>query len=168
MKRPVSFDLGFGFDENTNDFKVVVISHWGVDDGVDDFHWHVRIYSLFNDSWRTIYYIDAFNDALLPFQGLNPPFPRIDSFPQYTHCHLNGVFHWSCITNSILAQSCYDILAFDMRSESFQLIKGPLIMQDFYDFRSVWEVRGTLSMTGSSFDGQGSFSGIVDLWMMME
>lgn len=69
MKRQLSLDDGFGYDEDTNHLKVVVVSEWAHDDTRDRFRWHAKVYALSTNCWRTIYYYDSYNGELTtPFR----------------------------------------------------------------------------------------------------
>ena len=91
-KKPIGIYIGFGLGNKTNDFKVIVIWHCVAFYGDDDDRWHVRVYNLSTNLWRTRCY--SRDDVFPLFQGMDSYF-HLYGYPEYVHCHLNGVFHWS-------------------------------------------------------------------------
>ncbi|XP_074263421.1 F-box/kelch-repeat protein At3g23880-like isoform X2 [Silene latifolia] len=160
---PESFNIGFGFDHTTNDYKVVVICQWGDFDTGEDQHWHLRVYNHASDTWRIVYFLNSVDDPHPAFEGLDPPFPLLISDPPVSHCLRNGVFHWACCKSN----DCYNILAFDMTSEALHLMKGPPLPTNFPLYWSVWELKDTIAGISSHYLDYPS-SEDVEVWMMME
>ncbi|KAJ8431271.1 hypothetical protein Cgig2_011124 [Carnegiea gigantea] len=155
--------------KSNNDFKIVVITHWDLDFGPTDFRWHIRVYNLSTDSWRTIYYLSGFNVESSPFPELIPPFPDIQSEPEFAQSLLNGVYHWPCYCMLPEEDDEYEgVVMFDMVEESFRLMKGPPYPLCEYSCRSVWVLKDTIVMVVSSSDFWGNPCGTVGVWMMME
>ena len=147
--------IGFGFDKKVNDFKAVVICHWqafylGYE------NWHVKMYNLSSDSWRTLYYIKS--DEAVLFEGMDPFF-HLYSFPDYVHCYLKGVFHWSTQE--------HEILGFNMTTESFELIKGPPVTKYEYNCKSAWVLNEKIAMVFTPLEDNMHPCGAV-VWIMME
>ena len=94
--------FGFGYDPNTNDYKVVRILNF-------DSQCEVLVYSLSGDSWRVI-------DS-----SPNPSyFIRSTCFPSY----LNGVHHWwGCEKEDNMEHQF--LISFDMANEVFQALPLP-------------------------------------------
>ena len=115
---PRGLHIGFGNNNKTNDFKEVVIFHWELREGYDDESWHIRVYNLSTNTWRTIYYLRPYISSL---HGDMYDFFRISSYPDFVHCYLNNVFHWSNGPE-------YNIITFHMDTETFELIKGPPLL----------------------------------------
>jgi len=156
-KKRMGIYIGFGLGNKTNDFKVIVICQYVAFYGDDDDRWHVRVYNLSTNSWRTICY--SRDDVFPLFEGMDSYF-HLYSYPEYVHCHLNGVFHWST--------GCEDILAFDIDDESFHLMKGPPLPSYHYPYQSVWVFKDSLPMLFSTYDNDSNIPCGAFIWMMME
>ena len=156
LKAPKGLEIAFGLDSDRNDFKVVVICHWEAPHDDYDDTWHVRVYDLSADSWRTIYYLKT--ETSSPFEGWYTWF-RLDSYPDHVHCYLNGIFHWTT--------GHEEIVAFDMNNESFRLMKGPPLPRYHYPYQSAWVLKETLVMVFSTMEDNRYPCGAF-VWMMME
>lgn len=105
---------GFGFDPNTNDYKVVMIMDTWLYETEEQLPWRIEIYSLNSDSWRSI-------DCSLPPVSVWGP-SWIDAF-------VHGAYHWWA----------YDaagdmVLAFDMQNETFQTFRMPNVRSSTQDY----------------------------------
>ena len=172
-RHPYNLRIGFGFDHNAHDFKVIIVCQWGRVYGGDDDRWHSRVYSLYTDSWRTLCNYYSTINVMEPIKDIFPPFPNIDSEPEFAHCHLNGVFHWSCEWAGDDDQSCHGILAFNMSDDSFQLFSEPPLdaidEHEYFWCRSVWVLKNTLAMVASIVQhNRGNATGNIQLWIMRE
>ena len=107
----------FGFDQNSNDYKVVrVVEHRKkfVENSITRYRNSFYVYSLRADSWTQI--------LGTPVQHNN-----IKLHSRRNEIFFNGVHHWIGSLNSELGDS-YDhhiIMSFDMSREVFQIIRFP-------------------------------------------
>ncbi|KAG7547707.1 F-box domain [Arabidopsis suecica] len=96
-----SFSYGFGFDSQTNDYKVVKFI-----DGNDNY-----VYSLKTDSWRRI---------------CNMPYKDV-CFT--TSVELNGAIHWiSILSGGVTTQQV--VTAFDLTTEKFRVMSLPDLAEE--------------------------------------
>ncbi|KAF5186647.1 F-box family protein [Thalictrum thalictroides] len=120
----VDFYYGFGFDNKTNDYKVVRIIHDDyILDGNQQSRVRVEVYSLNMDSWRVL-------DVVLPIDIHIASDPRTP--------YRDGIYCWSgwdsfMENGSVIYRN--SILSFDFTKEVF----GTMPMPDVYSF-----VRGSL------------------------
>ncbi|XP_028805236.1 F-box protein CPR1-like [Neltuma alba] len=138
--------VGFGFDPETNDYKVVTIMDTWRNETDEQLPWRVEMYSLNSHSWRNV-------DCPLPPLSIRNC-SWIDAF-------VRGAFHWWA----------YDaagdlILAFDMVNETFQTFRVPNARF------STREYAGTVakfreSLTVIVYPRRGTEKGF-DLWMMKD
>ncbi|KAF3972625.1 hypothetical protein CMV_003886 [Castanea mollissima] len=129
-------DVGsaFGYDSNSNDFKVItILSYWN-DPGYTVpwdpsviMHTHVEVYTLSTNSWRQV---DCDTVSHINFPA---PFGEI---------YLNGVYHW-CGTAPGIAKDYDVIVSFDMRNEVFGILSTPNL-SDILDPAYVWEALAVL------------------------
>ena len=121
--------LAFGYDHNSNDYKLVRIL---TDTYQSDLILHpvvVHVYNLSTDSWRQID-LD-FDLSIIDFPG--------DSNELY----FNGVYHWcSCILSGEYAQRCEVIVCFDMTKEVFRTMRMP----DLGYISSIKDIKKTLGV----------------------
>lgn len=135
------YTLDFGIDDN--DYKVVVIYNWGCVYSYPENHWHVKLYNCATESWNTIS-LDH-DDVFSQLDPLTfPPLLQMDCNPQFSHCLLNGVHHWSCFVRPVDMDSYYAVLAFDFGHESFWLIQGPPLPNDHKGSPSLCVLRESL------------------------
>lgn len=104
--------FAFGYDHNSNDYKVVQIVTYSRDNIL---HPVVHVYNLRTDSWR---------------QGNTTFDPSIIHFPLYfsNEIYLNGVHRWiGCSRNKHkgIKRISEIIVSFDMRDEVFHTISMP-------------------------------------------
>ncbi|KAE8674659.1 Detected protein of unknown function [Hibiscus syriacus] len=105
-----SFDcLGFGFDSQTNDYKVVrfvtnYFEHKEDVSRIPDWNHHVELYSLKSDSWKEISAHDVY-----PYDGP----------PEY-NIYINGFYYWQENGNFD-----YLLLSFGMVNEKFSTLPLP-------------------------------------------
>ncbi|XP_038699642.1 F-box/kelch-repeat protein At3g06240-like [Tripterygium wilfordii] len=92
--------IGFGFDRNTNDYKVLRVV---TDDHYPPEHHQIELYSLNSDSWREI--PDVSFDHY-----------HINSFETYN----NGVYYWWAYDNID-----HLIMSFDFATETFEKLPLP-------------------------------------------
>ena len=109
-----SVNFAFGYDHNSNDYKVVRVVTFEGHHGelILPSVVHVHVYNLSTDSWRQI----------------DPTFdPSITYFPgDCGELYLNGVHHWpSCRSIDEHGQHCKVIVCFDMIDEVFRTIRMP-------------------------------------------
>ena len=109
-----SVNFAFGYDHNSNDYKVVRVVTFEGHHGelILPSVVHVHVYNLSTDSWRQI----------------DPTFdPSITYFPgDCDELYLNGVHHWpSCRSIDEHGQHCKVIVCFDMIDEVFRTIRMP-------------------------------------------
>ena len=118
---------GFGYDCNSNDFKVVtILTYWDVT-GYSlilgprvVLHKHVEVYTLSTDSWRQIN-CDTISD--------------IHIFGGYCEIYLNGAYHWF----SRPKEKDYNIIvSFDMSNEVFGMLSMPNLT-DISHFNQIWQ-----------------------------
>ncbi|KAK8556439.1 hypothetical protein V6N12_002841 [Hibiscus sabdariffa] len=107
--------LGFGYDSQTDDYKVVrfVVNYFEEDsDAGSRFEQNdqVELYSLRSDLWKEISY-----------PGVNP-----DGSPLF-NSYVNGVYYWWAN-----GSSGHLILSFDMVSEKFSTLPFPETLDRFY------------------------------------
>ncbi|CAN1237171.1 F-box protein CPR1 [Linum grandiflorum] len=147
--------FGFGFDPETNDYKVLRVSHFERAYTDDDEECDPReiyhgdfplvfteVYSLKNDSWKTL---DVSNDEVVSeYEGV-----------KYIHQQWN--LHQSCEASR--NDKCYwfqstsevcDLVSFDMSTEVFEhtLVSPPQSLDDRCDFTmSCFMVKGTIMVT---------------------
>ena len=112
-----SVTYGFGYDEKSDDYKVVRLVQFFADDN-DLWESEVKVYSLKNDSWN-----------------------RVQDCPYYLYnpCSsgtlASGALHW--LVNPKVESDRTDlILAFDLAVEEYRLVPPP----DFYDKNSNMDV----------------------------
>ncbi|KAK8556443.1 hypothetical protein V6N13_064475 [Hibiscus sabdariffa] len=140
-----SFDcLGFGYDSQTDDYKVVtfVVNYFEEDSDAGSMfeqNNQVELYSLRSDSWKEISY-----------PGVNP-----DGSPPF-NCYINGVYYW---------QAGHLILSFDMVNEKFSTLPLPLpqTLDGFYSH--LLDFNGLL---GAIFYPGEGIEKSFDLWVMNE
>ncbi|XP_061371653.1 F-box protein CPR1-like [Gastrolobium bilobum] len=108
---------GFGFDSNTNDYKVVVIKDLWLKETDERQHgyWTAELYSLNSNSWRKL---DA-SDLPLPFEIWG-------SSRVYTY--VNNCCHWWGFVDESGRKEDV-VVAFDMVHEVFRKIKVPRIRE---------------------------------------
>ncbi|KAK8664340.1 hypothetical protein V6N13_084133 [Hibiscus sabdariffa] len=144
-----SFDflsLGFGYDSQTDDYKVVrfVVNYFEEDSDVGSMFEHnyqVDLYSLRSDSWKEISY-----PGVEPYDL--PPF----------NCYINGVYYWHATQSS-----AHLILSFDMVNEKFSTLPLPQTSEGFYS--PLLDFNGLLGAIIYPVEGtEKSF----DLWVMNE
>ncbi len=108
---------GFGYDEKSDDYKVVRLVQFYADDN-DLWESEVKVYSLKNDSWN-----------------------RVQDCPYYLYnpCSsgtlASGALHW-LVNPKVKSDRTNLILAFDLAVEEYRLVPQP----DFYDKNSSMDV----------------------------
>ncbi|GMJ08493.1 hypothetical protein like AT3G06240 [Hibiscus trionum] len=141
-----SFDcLGFGFDSQTDDYKVVrfvtnYFEHKEDVSRIPDWNHQVELYSLKSDSWKEISAPDVY-----PYDG-----------PPEFNIYINGFYYWQ-------ASGSFDylFLSFDMVNEKFSTIPLPEFGRFFVG--QVLEFKGLLGVIVYPLLGTDkSF----DLWVM--
>ncbi|XP_075650593.1 F-box protein CPR1-like [Castanea sativa] len=154
-------DVGsaFGYDSNSNDFKVItILSYWN-DPGYTVpwdpsviMHTHVEVYTLSINSWRQV---DCDTVSHINFPA---PFGEI---------YLNGVYHW-CGTAPGIAKDYDVIVSFDMRNEVFGILSTPNL-SDILDPAYVWEALAVLGNCVALvvFDSRPTDK-IFHIWVMRE
>lgn len=111
------FRVGFGYDQLTNDFKVVRVSRPLYDEreytsdigrGVFCKHTRVLVYSLLSNSWKKIHW----HKLVLYSYEVNSDCSVV----------VNGHVHWCLCHGESLP---FEFVAFDLNTEVFKLIKAP-------------------------------------------
>ncbi|KAI9119052.1 hypothetical protein K1719_009727 [Acacia pycnantha] len=127
------YSVGFGFNRNSNDFKIVNLVHRYVDEAnyVIDSAW---VFSYITWSWKRVTY-----DNSIPPCYIRPLFP---------HLFFNGVLHWTA-TTATETEECYDfILTFDLTLEVFgKILLPPSIGTDFESWNSILTTGDSLLVT---------------------
>ncbi|KAF6154050.1 hypothetical protein GIB67_018972 [Kingdonia uniflora] len=111
MRFPI---YGFGYDESTDDYKVVSLAT------INKSYSEVCIYSLRNNSWRTI----RENVPFFSFDGLK--------MPRFYGILINGALHWRLRSFS-RSTDFESIFSFNLRNEMFQEIPLPKINQGWFE-----------------------------------
>jgi F-box interacting protein len=147
--------FAFGYDQNSNDYKVVRIvsynSHSIRGGNIDKIpHPVIQVYTLSTDSFREI-------DT--------PNFDRsnVYSLQHSNEIYVNGVHYWRGMFKDERRRTCEGIVSFDMRDEMFRTTKMP----DLGDYISH---RKTLSVVNNClaliiYDMQHKEK-IFDIWVM--
>ncbi|KNA05642.1 hypothetical protein SOVF_188480 [Spinacia oleracea] len=174
-----SFQIGFGYDDSINDYKIVVICHWDETvyngDNPPTDRWHVRVYNNATESWTTIHNLEY---GVTEYLG----FPYIDFCSGFSaNCFINGKYHWSCAVKKYprIYGNKLSVLVFDMASETFNVMRGPPVvgvlnededededaMDDYCELEemSVWVVKETIGVMVSC-----SRKETVKVWIMKE
>ncbi|KAL4388866.1 hypothetical protein GQ457_09G013450 [Hibiscus cannabinus] len=139
-----SFDylagLGFGYDSQTDDYKVVrfVVNYFEEDSDVFEHNNQVELYSLTSDSWKEI--------SVDPYDS--PPF----------NCYINGVYYWQAT-----GSSGHLVLSFHMVNEKFSTLPLPQTVDGFYSH--LLDFNGLL---GAIFYPGEGIEKSFDLWVMNE
>ncbi|XP_024961784.1 F-box protein At3g07870-like [Cynara cardunculus var. scolymus] len=143
---PIKVVLGYGYDEATNDYKVLRIVYYGYPLN------QVEIYSLNTNSWKEI----KTRVQFLIFEAACSVF-------------LKGKFHWTAIGFEEMHGKKL-IVCFDICREAFSYIMPPGF--DFSDCdgesKTSWTVAGmkeSLAVIGSSGNGSGKR---FEVWVMKE
>lgn len=109
-------NFAFGYDYNSNDYKLVRIVNYG-----RDYNTFVHVYTLSTDSWR-----QKINTAI--------DLSNIAFLSTFDEKYLNGVYYWFCILKDTDKHgrvfNCAVILSFHMTNEVFRILSLP-------EFRSV-------------------------------
>ncbi|KAJ4971591.1 hypothetical protein NE237_004690 [Protea cynaroides] len=142
-KRPPYYvfkDYGFGYSPRTDEYKVVVIRGYKIEENIHNDSW---VYTLgTNSSWRLIegstYWIHTGSHALV-----------------------NGALHWMAISDmpgfSIL------LISFDLGDEKFRLLSLPKsLSQEDINHMGLLESDGFLSLCHWMADGK------FDVWIMKD
>ncbi|CAL1384866.1 unnamed protein product [Linum trigynum] len=130
---------GFGYDESSDDYKVVRIR--GLVGGAESHHFRAEIYSVRAKSCR-----------IMEPTGL--PYPN----------HRNGVF--ACGALNWVAHNDV-LLALDLGSDGgFSLLPQPKYMRGRPEVKSLGELDSRLCLCGGHYVGDGQ--GRLDLWVMKE
>ncbi|KAK4279089.1 hypothetical protein QN277_016844 [Acacia crassicarpa] len=142
---------GFGFDPNTNDYKVIMIMDtWRRHETGRPIRlpWRIEIYSLNSHCWRNV-------DCTLPSVPIGS-WSWIDAF-------VRGAFHWWAFED----KDCM-VHAFDMQNERFQTFRLPNVQssdededEDYYG--TVAKFRESLAVIIKPMRGAEDF---FDLWVM--
>ncbi|GMI74448.1 hypothetical protein like AT3G06240 [Hibiscus trionum] len=135
-----SFDgLGFGYDSQTDDYKVLrfVISHF--DDLSFDPNHQAELYSLRSDSWKEI--------------STNGVYVR--DCPLFNK-YLNGFYYWHAA-----GDSGYLILSFDMVNEKFSTLSLPSTLVQSY-----WHLLDFNGLLGAILQPDEGTEKSFDLWVM--
>ncbi|KAK9026874.1 hypothetical protein V6N11_066733 [Hibiscus sabdariffa] len=142
---------GFGYDSQTNDYKVVkfaAIYFGGYDEHYNgyvefDRNEKVELYSLRSDSWKEISY------------------PEVTAFdPLLFNNYVNGFYYWLA-----LGHYDYAILSFDMVTEKFSTLPLPLPTTSGSYYLDLLGLNGLLGALLPQGEGtEKSF----DLWVMNE
>ncbi|XP_075669772.1 F-box/kelch-repeat protein At3g23880-like [Castanea sativa] len=145
-------NFAFGYDHNSNDYKVVRIVNYG-----RDYHIFVHVYTLSTDSWR---------------QKINTDIDlsKITFLSSFDEKYLNGVYYWRCILedtdkhgrvlNSVV------ILSFHMTSEVFRMLSLP-------EFRSVPRQIKTFAVFNEClafifYNKRTTMEANLEIWVMRE
>ncbi|GMY33617.1 F-box protein CPR1 [Fagus crenata] len=137
-----SVTYGFGYDEKSDDYKVVRLVQFFADDN-DLWESEVKVYSLKNDSCNRV------QDC---------PYYLYDSVSSGTLA--SGALHW-LVNPKVISDRTNLILAFDLAVEEYRLVPPP----DFYDKNSSMDVRvlgGCLTIFCHRYRHR------LDVWVMKE
>jgi F-box interacting protein len=142
------FNVGFGFDSGSNDFKLVTLVDTGEDGWLE-----AEIYSLRSGSWRLL-------DMKVNFEML--------SISQTAA--LDGVFLWyddfrfgDCVADD-------RIVAFDFTDEEFRIMQSPdaRLFCDYGQYtRTLTELKGSVAMMVFPYDDRKK-KNYLDIWVMLE
>ncbi|KAL3502787.1 hypothetical protein ACH5RR_037236 [Cinchona calisaya] len=112
------FVLGFGYDEKSDDYKVVRVAYIKGRNGRDLIPPEVELYSLNSRSWRS-------------YNAGSPPY-GIFGYP-WSQPFVNGAVHWvgydPCVVKGNESRGV--IVAFDLRDEVFREVKLPSCLEQF-------------------------------------
>ncbi|KAL7154629.1 hypothetical protein ABFS83_03G014000 [Erythranthe nasuta] len=102
---------GFGFDESSGDYKVYAVSYMRLVIGSNaTFPSIARVYSLKADSWgRNLFFKDVYMFGSAKF--------------------VSGKFHWMTVFKR---NSKWEVVCFDLKSETFGTVKQPSCMEGYY------------------------------------
>jgi len=139
------FDVGFGFDSGSNDFKVVTLL-----DTDEDGWLEAEIYSLRSGSWRLL-------DMKVNF----------DMRYVTERAALDGVFLWY---DGYTFRDCVDdrIVAFDFSDEEFRIMQSPdaRLFCDYGQYeRTLTKLKGSVAMIVFPSCHKKNF---LDIWVMLE
>ncbi|XP_062118299.1 F-box protein CPR1-like [Humulus lupulus] len=156
---------GFGYEPLTNDFKVVVACGDEQRRCCNYFKKgeHVAVYSLKSNSWKTPVMPD-----LCYSHGDGDDSTCLVSCPYNTvSVVISGSIHWliyfGCrnVMPPILVDASYGVVAFDLTSEEFKLIKAPSSLRSAnFAFISICNLCGCLSLVTSRS------SSCIKIWVM--
>ncbi|KNA16207.1 hypothetical protein SOVF_091130, partial [Spinacia oleracea] len=125
---PYDMCVGFGFDELTNDYKVVRLVYLDADCGPNQLPPLVEIYSVSSGLWRTI-------SASPPMYYIRHMFGYYRDENCYSQCYLNGCVHWpGFIVQPTKGMRCLEevwrvIVTFNVQDEFFGELKFPACIE---------------------------------------
>lgn len=99
--------VGFGFDQNSNDYKVVLIRYLFRSISLRYVCQGVELYELSTHSWRSIHGVGCF---------------RYEIFRNTPYVFLNGAVHWVA---SVRRLTAFMVVAFDMSGQVFREMALP-------------------------------------------
>ncbi|KAM7522691.1 hypothetical protein LguiA_012593 [Lonicera macranthoides] len=98
--------FGFGYDDVSDDYKVVRMVQFYEEDAKHSFRSEVSIYSMKPDSWRRI-----------------GDFPYYFTYERVSGVLASGALHWVVTRNRSSSENL--IVAFDLRTEEYRLVPQP-------------------------------------------
>ncbi|KAJ7962229.1 putative F-box family protein [Quillaja saponaria] len=138
--------IGFGYDSNTNDYKVVIINYFDDDDDAfyDNFRvFQAEMYSLSTGCWKKI-------KSDVDFQ---------DMFMEDSSVTVNGMLFWR-----VEEEEYQFVLSFDMGKEEFRIIVMPDSIE--YCYR-IAKFKDSLVLLSEFYEDAGlGWAVSVDLWVM--
>lgn len=144
--------LGFGYDETSDDYKVVRVAYMKGRRGRDLIPPEVELYSLNSRSWR------SFNTGAPPYGIFG--YTWLQAF-------VNGAVHWvgydPCVVKG--NDSCGLIVAFDLRDEVFREVMLPSCLE-----QCAWDVHITVfwgKLAVLHYD-YGAHKNFCTVWVMEE
>ena len=150
--------LGFGYDSQNNDYKVVRISQTRVKDVLAR---EVEVYSLSSDSWKRVGLGISWTPNAFSFS-----FNGILAFP-----FVSGHLHWMIEVMEVGGgqEMCFSamILSFDVNSEKFKELPLPDDEGSFIVTKCITSFKGKLALIKFGY-GVQPHSMLCSIWVMKE
>ena len=160
----------FGYDHNSNDFKLVRIENKKTRTEYNRIHLNeilhpiVHVYNLSTNSWRLIHTATFFDRLITRLD-----FFVLDFFGDFNEIYFNGVYHCFGIFKNKRGRHGRVIVSFNMRDEMFRIIRMPYLY-----IKNSAKKKGGLSVLRNClaliiYDMHSSLTEeIIDIWMMNE